>query len=99
MGEGMTTYRPGEMLSESALMASGYGQQLGGAPFALASTEANDPGGDSDCSTADTANEAVQMAAMDSLTNGNPYMMPGMGMLADNSWMQYASHNYWIHFN
>lgn len=99
-----TPYRPGEMLAESAHAAAAFGQQFADAALgsdmmcqsAATYGDVADPGVESDCSTTDSANDAVspmQIPSMDPSAFG--YMMPSTGMMTE-SWAPYAPPGYWL---
>lgn len=84
-----SSYSPGAMLAESAFMAANFGVEasFNAAKAFRSSSDFTDPGTESDCSTADTANEALHLAASDG------FMLPSLGMLPDASW-QFSGGSY-----
>lgn len=97
MGGNLKAYCPGAMLAESAFITSTFGQQYSSPAFcsdlmSAPMAGASDKESESDCSTADTANEAMNSMQMAT----SEFMMPNMGMMADSSWQSYAAPAYWM---
>jgi len=101
-GGNFKPYCPGAMLAESAFMTSTFGDQFvsPSSPYVATGSELNDPGTESDCSTTDTANEAMTSMQSEAMTSMQSMQMAAsdagfMAMMAENSWNSYAAAGYW----
>lgn len=99
MGIKNSSYCPGEMLSKGALMPMGLNTNAMCALPAIVS-DGNEPEAESDCSTADTLNDAMaswQIAAAEwsTLYDGSTAMIPSFGMGLDTPWPECSPH-YWM---
>lgn len=105
LGSKFEPYYPGAMLAESAFMTSNYHQQFASPTFDFGNdlmsapvASGSDKGSESDCSTTDTANEAmISMQMMNSDESGYMEAMANMGMMTEmeSSWQSYAAAGYW----
>lgn len=88
------SYCPGAMLAESAFVGQQFGSPAFSNDMMFTPASFSDKESESDCSTTDTAHEAMQLASPD----GAGYMMPNLAMMADSSWhlrQSYAGAGYW----